>query len=40
METDDVVKPMRDMVTKMEETVENKTLEQLMEELAWPAAVI
>ena len=29
----EMVKPMRDMMTKMEQTVENKTLEQLMEKL-------
>ena len=35
----EVVKPMREMMTKMEETVENKTLEHLMDDPVWPAAV-
>ena len=38
-QTLEMVKPMRDMMTKMEETVENMTLEQLMEHLVWAAAV-
>ena len=32
--TPEMVKPMREMMTKMEET-----LEQLMDDLVWPAAV-
>ena len=34
-----MVKQMRDMMTKMEETVENMTMEQLLKDPVWPAAV-
>ena len=34
-----MVEPMRDMMTEMEETVDNMTMEQLMEDPVWPATV-
>ena len=34
-----MVKPMRDMMTKMEETVKDKTMEQLMKDPVWPTTV-
>ena len=37
--TPETVKPMRDMMTKMEETVKDKTMEQLMKDPVWPTTV-
>ena len=34
--TPEMVKPMRDMMTKMEETVKDKTMELLMKDPVWP----
>ena len=37
--TPEMVKPMRDRMTKMEETVKDKTMEQLMKDPVWPTTV-
>ena len=37
--TPEMVKPMRDMMTEVEETVKDKTMEQLMKDPVWPTTV-